>query len=91
MLMARAAAPMFRGLRVATSTTRRWSMRDGEFMSGYSKSSGVYQGCITGHDAIDRRGCEGIGGDGRHFGARRGLQMNLQFLAQAINKAADGA
>ena len=39
LLMARAAAPMFKGLRVATSTTRRWSMKDGEFMSGYSKTT----------------------------------------------------
>ena len=33
LLMARAAAPMFRGLRVATRTTRRLSKSAGEFIA----------------------------------------------------------
>ena len=38
LLMARAAAPIFKGLRVATRTTRRLSKSAGEFMSAYSKT-----------------------------------------------------
>jgi hypothetical protein len=43
-----------------------------------------------GHHAIDRRARRGIAGD-EHLRECRGSQMDLQFGAQAINKAADGA
>src|SRR5271168_5131184 len=45
--MARAAAPIFRGLRVATSTTRRLSIRAADFMSAYSMSSQGHLGGST--------------------------------------------